>query len=69
MILAIWIPLILNARLNVRHKVVVGILLLFPQFITSSVAVAPLNSYEYMNWYLREASISIYVAKVLGIGV
>jgi hypothetical protein len=71
MILAIGIPPVLQARLTVQQKVVLGIIFGMGAFVIVAAilrlvycVVPALVSYVYMNWYFREASVAVYVTNL-----
>lgn len=76
MILAIGIPPVLNARLSLQQKAILGIIFGMGTFVIIAAVlraiyclVPSLVSYIYMNWYFREASVAVYVTTLPGIWV
>ncbi|KAK5064594.1 hypothetical protein LTR84_000427 [Exophiala bonariae] len=76
MILAIGIPPVLNARLSLQQKGILGVIFGMGTFVIIAAVlraiyclVPSLISYVYMNWYFREASVAVYVTTLPGIWV
>lgn len=76
MILAIGIPPVLNARLSLQQKAILGVIFGMGTFVIIAAVlraiyclVPSLVSYVYMNWYFREASVAVYVTTLPGIWV
>lgn len=76
LILAVGVPPVLKARLSLQQKLILGIIFGMGTFVIVAAIlraiyclVPSLISYVYMNWYFREASVSIYVTVLPGIWV
>lgn len=71
MMLIIGIPLLLSVRLPIQQKAVLlvvfgmGIFVIVAAILTKIYCLVPdLISYVYLNWYFREASVSLYVTNL-----
>ena len=71
MILIIGLPLLLSVRIPLQQKGVLlvvfgmGIFVIVAAVITKIYCLVPsLISYVYLNWYFREASVSVYVTNL-----
>lgn len=71
MMLLIAVPLLLSVRLPLQQKAVLlivfgmGIFVIVAAILTKIYCLVPsLISYIYLNWYFREASVSIYVTNL-----
>ena len=69
--LIIAIPLLLSVRLPLQQKAVLlivfgmGIFVIIAAILTKIYCLVPnLISYVYLNWYFREASVSVYVTNL-----
>ncbi|OAP55803.1 hypothetical protein AYL99_09955 [Fonsecaea erecta] len=76
LIMLMGIPPVLSARLSLQQKFILGIIFGMGGFVIVAAIlraiyclVPSLISYVYMNWYFREASVSIYVTTLPGIWV
>ncbi|KAH0829620.1 hypothetical protein FOPE_10419 [Fonsecaea pedrosoi] len=76
LIMLMGIPPVLSARLSLQQKLILGIIFGMGGFVIVAAIlraiyclVPSLISYVYMNWYFREASVSIYVTTLPGIWV
>jgi hypothetical protein len=73
-VLLIAIPLLLGLHLPIQQKAVIvgvfgmGIFVIAAALLTKVFSLDPnLVSYAYLNWYFREASVSIYVTNLPGV--
>lgn len=71
MMLVIAIPLLLSVRLPLQQKAVLlivfgmGVFVIVAAILTKIYCLVPdLISYVYLNWYFREASVSLYVTNL-----
>ena len=71
MMLIIAIPLLLSVRLPLQQKAVLlivfgmGVFVIVAAILTKIYCLVPsLMSYVYLNWYFREASVSLYVTNL-----
>lgn len=71
MMLIIGIPLLLSVRLPLQQKAVLlivfgmGVFVIVAAILTKIYCLVPgLVSYVYLNWYFREASVSVYVTNL-----
>lgn len=71
MMLIIAIPLLFSVRLPLQQKAVLliifgmGVFVIVAAILTKIYCLVPsLMTYVYLNWYFREASVSIYVANL-----
>lgn len=71
MMLIIAIPLLLSVRLPLQQKAVLlivfgmGVFVIVAAILTKIYCLVPgLISYVYLNWYYREASVSLYVTNL-----
>lgn len=70
-VLIVALPLLLRLSVPVQQKVILlavfgmGIFVVIAALLTKIYSLVPsLTSYSYLNWYFREASVSVYVTNL-----
>jgi hypothetical protein len=70
-VLIVAIPLLMKLRIPIQQKIILvsvfgmGVFVIAAAILTKVYSLVPdLVSYSYLNWYFREASVSIYVTNL-----